>query len=352
MSLHAISPQALEAMKRQRKAAVVSGAVISFLVIGLIMILLSLFLLQPMYKEVPTIVTYVAESQPEEKPEPKITNPVEKPPSAPAASLTKVITSSAPSPVSVPTPESDVEVPSVDFGLDGDFGDGYGTWGDGGGGGASFFQQKVKGNRIAYVIDYSGSMSQQNRLALMKAELIKSISALPPTIQYQMIFFSGPAWVAGGLPQVSNNGNNSTASIEYDQKVYEWKGRGAHEWEPVSRAMPRTEWMSATSNNIKESLKAVKQTKITWGTDWEPAIEMALGMSPAPQIIFFMTDGQAGPQSMEKAERLAELAKFKNVTVNTIALMEPKAEKAMSLLAKETGGQFTLIDANGKASNP
>ena len=35
--------------------------------------------------------------------------------------------------------------------------------------------------------------------------------------------------------------------------------------------------------------------------------------------------------------------------INTVAMMEPKAEAAMKDLAKRTGGQFTIVGQGGKA---
>ena len=34
--------------------------------------------------------------------------------------------------------------------------------------------------------------------------------------------------------------------------------------------------------------------------------------------------------------------------INTVAMMEPKAEEAMKELAKRTGGQFTIVQKGGK----
>lgn len=347
MSLHAITPEAQAAMQRQRRNAVISSAVIATLTIILLMLVLSLFLLAPQFKEVPTIVTYVAENVDEEQvQEQKIQQQVEKPPSAPAASMTKVITSTAITTMSVPTVETNVTTPSVDFGTSADFGDGWDNgFSSSGGGGATFFQQKVSANRIAYVIDYSQSMGGQ-RDALMREELKKSISNLPPTIDYQMVFFAGPSWVAGDDVKVGKG----ASTIEHDGKKIEWVGNGAHDWKLKDKnaKLPQPEWLSAKDSQIKKSLKIIDEHKLFWGTAWGPAVTMALNMEPAPQIIFFMTDGDAGPSSMRVAEELAETARKKNIIINTVALMEPKAAKSMEFLADETGGEFTMIGADGK----
>lgn len=51
--------------------------------------------------------------------------------------------------------------------------------------------------------------------------------------------------------------------------------------------------------------------------------------------------------SVIKGER-GHKSKRKGIVINTIAMMEPRAEAAMADLAKRTGGQFTIINKDGK----
>jgi hypothetical protein len=71
-------------------------------------------------------------------------------------------------------------------------------------------------------------------------------------------------------------------------------------------------------------------------------------MDPLPQAILFMTDGVSGKESSEIAKNVAAKAKSKDITINTVALMEPKAQEAMGTLARRTGGQFTIVHEDGK----
>ena len=53
---------------------------------------------------------------------------------------------------------------------------------------------------------------------------------------------------------------------------------------------------------------------------------------------------------MEKLTRdLGNKAKKKGIIINTIALMEPRAEESMLDLAKRAGGVFTIVEKNGKS---
>ena len=164
MSLHAdLSPEAIARLAAQKRKSTISSIVIALLVVVLIGLLLGFILLPALEKENPVIVTYESNYRPEDElQEKKVQTTVQRKPSAPSASMAKVITANTVADVSIPVPDVDVPVPSMDFGDGDDFGSGWGDGsGFGGGGGASFFQQEVKAERVAYVIDYSLSMSGQ-----------------------------------------------------------------------------------------------------------------------------------------------------------------------------------------------
>ena len=77
--------------------------------------------------------------------------------------------------------------------------------------------------------------------------------------------------------------------------------------------------------------------------------EMAFAMRPPPEVIFFMTDGAVeGVDTVKLARSLGSKARSKRIIVNTVALMEPKANAGMKELAKTTGGQFTIVEKSGK----
>ena len=346
MSLHAdLSPEAELALRKQeRKSRILSG-VIACLSIMMIAGLLALFAIPIMIVENPLIITYAAESQDQnELQQKKIAHQIQRQQAAPAQNIAQVIAAAAESPVAIPIPDIAVEAPSAFFGDDVDFGQG---WGDDAveGGGASFFGQQVHASRIAYVIDYSRSMVGV-REGLMREELARSVSELPPGMLYQLIFFSGPAWVAGDELQQKAN----AATVKSGRNVYQWirKADNHHSWDVADSNVQTPLWRSVTSKSIQESLQHIKESKLTLGTVWMPPMQMALRMDPPPQIIYFMTDGIAGPNSEQIAKDIAKLAREKSVIVNTVALMEPRARAAMISLAHETGGQAALIDANGE----
>ncbi len=130
MSLHAeLSPEALQRLHAQRRNSTISSIVIAVLVVVLVSLLLGIFLLPEIVKEVPTIVTYESnlaeETEVEQK---KVTTNIERKPSSPTTNIAKVITANTASPTAIPVPDVDVSTPSMDFGDNNDFGAG---WSDG-----------------------------------------------------------------------------------------------------------------------------------------------------------------------------------------------------------------------------
>ncbi|QJE96262.1 vWA domain-containing protein [Luteolibacter luteus] len=209
--------------------------------------------------------------------------------------------------------------------------------------GIVFFEQEIHAGRVAYVIDYSGSM-RGKREKLMRAELSKSVQNLASTMQYQLIFFCGPVWIAGDQFKTEENGD---VLITHGKDKYRWKrGAAPGSWEPKGRT-PKAEWLTADSATVEQSVKFIKETELQSGTHWVAPLEMALAMKPAPQVIFFMTDGASPGTTEEDIRRLGKRAKSLKVTINTMAMMEPKAEEGMKELARLSGGSFTIIDADG-----
>lgn len=349
MSLHAqLSPEAKARLAAQKRNSTISSIIISMLLILLVGVVLTLLLLPKVDNFTPEIVSYSSGTDDKEKIVKKqINRKVQPKPSSPSSSMAKVIAANVTANVAVPVPDTPVDIP-LDFGNGDGVGDGWGDgegWGDGGGG-AEFFGQKVTANRVCYVIDYSASM-RGRRIELLKKELTKSIKNISPEVQYQLIFFAGPAWLAGD--EVVMNGREG-AEVKSGKETYKWSSpkKSANSWKTSGKRQP-VPWLEASSKQIYRSLKAVKDTPLVWGTAWEDPLEMALKMEPAPQVIFFMTDGLAGGGSDAVAKKVAARAKAKGIQINTVAMMEPRAEAAMKTLSKNHDGSFTLIKEDGEA---
>lgn len=67
-------------------------------------------------------------------------------------------------------------------------------------------------------------------------------------------------------------------------------------------------------------------------------------MKPQPDVVIFMTDG-ATQSSVSDARKISAQARRKNITINAIALKEPKAREGMIILAEETGRTATMVES-------
>lgn len=367
-----VNPEVEAALKRQKANATISSLLISILTVVLVGLILFFLAINSINLTQPDVIAYKASSQDDDQIEQKEINPsVQRKPSAPSSSMAKVIAANTTSPTAIPVPEVDNPVESVEFGDGDDFGAGWGGGGGAsGGGGTTFFGQKSNAERIAFVIDYSASMRGE-RETLMRKELTKSLDQLAPGTEYQMIFFAGPVWVAGS--EVLKRGEESRVGNEVkgaDGEIYKWEAKrkgAASSFEPKGKRQ-KAKWLKVPSLDdmlgakkrdaksqgedlVRESKKIVDETKLVWGTRWKYALEMALDMEPTPQVIYFMTDGATGREAMEVAEKVGRRAKSRGITVNCVALMEPRAHDAMKEIAKRANGKFTVVESGGKVTD-
>ncbi|MGC6426536.1 MAG: hypothetical protein ACON5H_06010 [Akkermansiaceae bacterium] len=268
------SPIAREALRKQQQLSTLVSITMALLIMALIALMLAIILMVIEEKEIPTIVSYSANSEIAATiTRPKQNTKVSRKPSSPSSSMARVITSNSATPTAIPTPEFDVPEPSLDYGNGDDFGDGWGEedFGDGGGS-ATFFGQEVRAERIAYVIDYSSSMKSQNREGLMRAELGNSLSKMREGLQLGLIFFAGPAWGAGGTVKKGIVTSSSG-------KEYKWKSnQGAHNtWEHDGRK-EKIKWITVSPGQVRKYKKTSKKPNslegrsgiihFTWPSIW------------------------------------------------------------------------------------
>lgn len=239
--------------------------------------------------------------------------------------------------ITVNTNIADINIESVDFNISVDKGDvgeisGAGATGNIGLGMdlgsmsmVSFFGMKSQGNRFAFLIDYSASM-KADQLKVMKHELVKTLTSFNRDVQVALIFFSGPAFIAGQDPrEVRQHWDNPNRDFN------NWIPKKG--WKP-----PVPKWRACSPTNKAAFEKNVRGTPTSGGTDWRNPFNMAYTMSPAPQVIFFMTDG-----ATRNPESTVEKVKRRNkIQVNSIAFGIPnaQAEEPMKEMAKATRGTF------------
>ncbi|MDB9741812.1 hypothetical protein OAB00_03045 [Akkermansiaceae bacterium] len=350
MSYHAsLNPEAEARFRAQRRNSTIASFIIGLLIIFLMGLIFWAIAIPYFSKETQPIVAYNAPIAAEETVE-KVkvtTSVVKKPTQSSSSSAVKVtVAKNASSTFSVPTPDTPSESLSLDFGASEGFGQGWGSSGSGfgqGGGSFNFMGSKMSGDRVCFIIDYSQSMKAKDKITLLKNELLETVENLPSGMNFNLQFFAGPTWhMNDKLTSFRNN-----FSMESEGKTYNWKKDGwvSKSNKPIKRD---PEWSIMTPSRKEEILEIVRDTPLCYGTSWEPPLKEIFTMKPLPDLIVFLTDGLAGGNPEAVAQKYGELAKKEGVKINTISLMEPKARDSMALMAELSGGDFSLIDANGE----
>ena len=230
------------------------------------------------------------------------------------------------------------------------FGAGMGIGlGGSGGGGVGFFGSKATANRVVFIVDVSASLSQR-QFEMIKEELTKSLMKLAASVQYQVIFFAGPAWFAEDEFETRSRLKFTIKSGGSSQK-YAWSSPGpANQFTLNNRKdLPTAKWRNATKANLHKTKRHIEEVRKIFGTDWEWPLKVALQqMEPKPDVVYFLTDGATADVD-ETLEEIAKInrTKGKKAKINTISMMEPKAAASLRALAKEAGGQFTIVHEDG-----
>jgi hypothetical protein len=194
----------------------------------------------------------------------------------------------------------------------GNIGDGKGLGAGGSGnGGASFFGIEAKGSRFLYICDISGSMDwdengmasgQHTRLNALKRELSRSIQGLMEHMQFYVFFFSSSV-------QPLNPDSNK--------------------------------WMLAKDSGKKYALDRIDKLRAWGGTEPWPAFELAFQMRPAPDAIYFMTDGEFDPTVALRIQ--AVNVGSRKIPIHCITLVERTGEEVMRKIASDSGGTYTHV---------
>ena len=228
-------------------------------------------------------------------------------------------------------------------------GDGWGKGANFGsgqkGGSIGFFGSRSVAERVVFAVDVSGSLSKM-QFSMIKRELIKSLDRLAPSVEYQVIFFSGPAWFAEDEQSVKNR----THTVVHDGKEYIWNTQGgASRYYIESREdLYSSSWIRASQRNIRKTINRVELVKKSFGTDWRHPLKMALNMNPSPDVIYFLTDGVVGNGQQAVDEVIKMNKRGPRAKIFTISMMQPKAEDLLKDLADRSGGDFSIVLQNGE----
>lgn len=127
MSIHVqLSPEALEALRRQKRNSQISSALIATMAIVLLGMVLGLFLLDSYTLKDDGFVTYRSPRIEETPPDnPRINTRTDRNTSAPSPAIAKALAVNEAAPTAIPVPIIDVQTPSARFGASEDIGSGW-----------------------------------------------------------------------------------------------------------------------------------------------------------------------------------------------------------------------------------
>ncbi len=184
-------------------------------------------------------------------------------------------------------------------------GSGDGLTLEGGGAGTTFFGVSSRGTRFAYIVDTSGSMSEQSRLEVCMRELARSIEMLPDYASFYVVLF------------------HSEITLPPMQKG----------------------WTRARDGTVSRFKRWLRQIDPGGGTRPQPAFRQVFSLEHRPDVIFFLTDGQIPPETVAVVGALN--ARGRRVAVSTIAFGDPASQEYLKEISHRSGGVYRFVPSDG-----
>lgn len=173
---------------------------------------------------------------------------------------------------------------------------GFGTGRGGGAGGQDFFGVGGVADKIVYVVDRSGSMTDS--IMYVKYELRRSIRMLKPNQRFFVVFYStGPAV---GMP--------------------------------VGKLVPATEANKMMAYEFIDSIVPVGQT--------DPSDALVQAFKLQPDLIYLLTDGEFDRKIIDLIDKQNRSDK---VTVHTFCFIYTSGEAVLQEIAQRNDGEYKYI---------
>lgn len=220
---------------------------------------------------------------------------------------------------------------------------GFGGGGVGGGGPSiNFFGLRTAAKRIAFLLDYSGSMSGPFRV-VMEKELERALKKLPDGSQVLLILWAGPAWLSSETaPQI----------------LPKWKKIDNYDnFALVSGAkLTPPAWTKTSPESVAKLMKEIRaQVTAPGGTDLRQPFRYVMEVDPPPEVIFFMTDGQLPNENKGRTFSAIDAA-LKRVTrtpqVNCLWIQNSTfSSEPLKKLAVKYKGEYREVSVQSGSKN-
>ena len=261
-----------------------------------------------------------------------------------ASTQMQVMTAFAASSFAVPEFDS-TNMTFEPLGMGDSFGPSMSFEGDDSGSMVSFFGSKTTATKVVFVVDASASMKStgkngRTKFSLMQEELTRTVKSLPPGVEFQILFFSGPSWFVGEYDRKKTHADWTRHAG--GGNFWEYKGGDPKKW-------PKVKYLKATPSTLRRVADMIQETPMVGGTDWRDPLKMAMTMQP--DVIYFMTDGAVGkhPEKKPVVEDVLDFNRTQSkAKINSICFMVLKAYENLKELADKTRGEFTLVTENGE----
>jgi hypothetical protein len=170
---------------------------------------------------------------------------------------------------------------------------------------AAFFGVSAEGRKFAFVVDTSGSMSQEDRWLRARTELVRSLQELGYGQEYYVAFFNHTPF-----------------------------------------PMPQGKLVPARSSNVASTVGWIHRAIPAGGTEPWPALQLALNLKP--DAIFLLTDGLFDPAVIENVQRLRGSQRIPIHTIgfaiNNVPLnVQTQIEEQLNIIARTTGGTYRFV---------
>ncbi|MCA9110689.1 MAG: VWA domain-containing protein [Planctomycetaceae bacterium] len=173
----------------------------------------------------------------------------------------------------------------------------------GGGGGIGFFGSRAEANSVVFVVDKSGSMSNEMRMETAKNELASALRQLEPHQEFYVIF--------------------------YDTHMV-----------PMLAPKSPQKMQPATRRNIDHFLQWLASDVVPGGGT-EPKESLIAALDLHPEVIFFLTDGDIAPETAVEVH----LHNLQGTVIHTLCFSNDFGEQVMRRIAQENQGRYRFVDA-------
>lgn len=201
----------------------------------------------------------------------------------------------------------------------------------------NFFGIPTDARKIMFIIDHSHSMIHKGRLELLKEQLVRSIERLETGNKVAIVCFAGKAW-NWGTPM-----KKFTIPLEESNAIRKSWRPSAPQWITIT---------DETKSLLLDQIQNMSADQLAWDTNWTEGISLGMKLSPEPETIFFMTDGQVNPRQLPTFASQTQSWKNRAIPVNGVFLgSQPQYQvdewkqclESLKAAAESTSGVFKHV---------